>query len=168
MRGEPSLYKPLDQDPSICTTRQISEIFGERVIHPQISLLIVARGCPYCSKKNVIPHCGKNLEQLSVAIHVLALAHMCHYMGVLKTKTYENEDRRPKMGLRNYENEDPLRKRRPIFVFVLFVFVVRKRRPTTKTKTHLCFHTTKTKTIKYSFICYFRENKCKSVAKNFR
>jgi hypothetical protein len=54
--------------------------------------------------------------------------------GVSKTKTYENEDRRPKMGLRNYENEDPslfsyyenedpLRKRRPIFVFVL-----RKRR----------------------------------------
>ena len=42
--------------------------------------------------------------------------------GVSKTKTYENEDRRPKMGLRNYEN--PLRKRRPIFVFVL-----RKRRP---------------------------------------
>jgi hypothetical protein len=33
--------------------------------------------------------------------------------GVSKTKTYENEDRRPKMGLRNYENEDPLRKRRP-------------------------------------------------------
>jgi hypothetical protein len=35
---------------------------------------------------------------------------------------FENEDlrkRRPKMGLRNYENEDPLRKRRPIFVFVL-------------------------------------------------
>jgi hypothetical protein len=29
---------------------------------------------------------------------------------VSKTKTYENEDRRPKMGLRNYENEDPLRK----------------------------------------------------------
>jgi hypothetical protein len=27
--------------------------------------------------------------------------------GVSKTKTYENEDRRPKMGLRNYENEDP-------------------------------------------------------------
>jgi TolA-binding protein len=45
-------------------------------------------------------------------------------LGVSKTKTYENEDRRPKMGLRNYENEDPLRKRRPIFVFVL-----RKRRP---------------------------------------
>ena len=44
--------------------------------------------------------------------------------GVSKTKTYENEDRRPKMGLRNYENEDPLRKRRPTFVFVL-----RKRRP---------------------------------------
>ena len=44
---------------------------------------------------------------------------------VSKTKTYENEDRRPKMGLRNYENEDPLRKRRPIFVFVI-----------TKTKTH--------------------------------
>jgi hypothetical protein len=44
--------------------------------------------------------------------------------GVSKTKTYENEDRRPKMGLRNYENEEPLRKRRPIFVFVL-----RKRRP---------------------------------------
>jgi hypothetical protein len=58
-------------------------------------------------------------------------------MGVSKTKTYENEDRRPKMGLRNYEtkthnenedpslfsyyeNEDPLRKRRPIFVFVLY------------------------------------------------
>jgi hypothetical protein len=42
---------------------------------------------------------------------------------------FENEDlrkrsRRPKMDLRNYENEDPLRKRRPIFVFVL-----RKRRP---------------------------------------
>jgi hypothetical protein len=37
---------------------------------------------------------------------------------------FENEDRRPKMGLRNYENEDPL----------------------TKTKTHLCFRTTKTKT----------------------
>ena len=73
-------------------------------------------------------------------------------MGVSKTNTYENEDRRPKMGLRNYENEDPLR----------------KRRPTTKTKTHLCFRTTKTKTIKYSFIRYFRENKCKSVAKNFR
>ena len=83
--------------------------------------------------------------------------------GVSKTKTYENEDRRPKMGLRNYENEDPLRKRRPIFVFVL-----RKRRPTTKRKTHLCFRTTKTKTIKYSFIRYFRENKRKSVAKNFR
>jgi hypothetical protein len=44
--------------------------------------------------------------------------------GVSKTKTYENEDRRPKMGLRNYENEDPPRKRRPTFVFVL-----RKRRP---------------------------------------
>ena len=73
--------------------------------------------------------------------------------GVSKTKTYENEDRRPKMGLRNYENED-------------FVFVLRKRRPTTKTKTHLCFRTTKTKTIKYSFIRYFRENKRKSVAKN--
>jgi hypothetical protein len=28
-------------------------------------------------------------------------------MGVSKTKTYENEDRRLKMGLRNYENEDP-------------------------------------------------------------
>jgi hypothetical protein len=42
-----------------------------------------------------------------------------------KTKTYENEDQRPKMGLRNYENEDPLRKRRPIFIFVI-----------TKTKTH--------------------------------
>jgi hypothetical protein len=80
-----------------------------------------------------------------------------------KTKTYENEDQRPKMGLRNYENEDPLRKRRPIFVFIL-----RKRRATTKTKTHLCFRTTKTKTIKYSFIRYFRENKRKSVAKNFR
>jgi hypothetical protein len=55
------------------------------------------------------------------------------FTGVSKTKTYENEDQRPKskMGLRNYENEDPLRKRRPIFVFVL-----RKRRPTTKTKTH--------------------------------
>ena len=85
------------------------------------------------------------------------------FTGVSKTKTYENEDRRPKMGLRNYENEDPslfsyyenedpLRKRRPIFVFVL-----RKRRPTTKTNT-----------IKYSFIRYFRENKRKSVAKNFR
>ena len=83
--------------------------------------------------------------------------------GVSKTKTYENEGRRPKMDLRNYENEDPLPKRRPIFVFVL-----RKRRPTTKTKTHLCFRTTKTKTIKYSFIRYFRENKRKSVAKNFR
>ena len=83
--------------------------------------------------------------------------------GVSKMKTYENEDRRPKMGLRNYENEDPLRKQRPIFVFVL-----RKRRPTTKTKTHLCFRTTKTKTIKYSFIRYFRENKHKSVTKNFR
>ena len=72
--------------------------------------------------------------------------------GVSKTKTYENEDRRPKMGLRNYENEDPLRKRRPIFVFVL-----RKRRPTTKTKTHLCFRTTKTKTLKYLFTLFSRK-----------
>ena len=88
---------------------------------------------------------------------------------ITKTKThYENEDplrkRRPTTKTKtHYENEDPLRKRRPIFVFVL-----RKRRPTTKTKTHLCFRTTKTKTIKYSFIRYFRENKRKSVAKNFR
>ena len=62
-------------------------------------------------------------------------------MGVSKTKTYENEDRRPKMGLRNYENEDPLR----------------KRRPTTKTKTHLCFRTTKTKTLKYLFTLFSRK-----------
>ena len=104
------------------------------------------------------------------------------FTGVSKMKAYENEDRRPKMGLRNYENEDPLRKRRPttktkthyenedpsLFSYYenedplrkrrpIFVFVLRKRRPTTKTKT-----------IKYSFIRYFRENKRKSVAKNFR
>ena len=60
---------------------------------------------------------------------------MTIFWVVSKTKTYENEDRRPKMGLRNYENEDPLRKRRPIFVFVI----------------------TKTKTIKYSFTLFLRK-----------
>ena len=91
--------------------------------------------------------------------------HKLQLFIILQGGCFENEDlrkRRPKMGLRNYENEDPLRKRRPIFVFVitktkthyenedpsLFSYYenedpLRKRRPTTKTKTHLCFRTTK-------------------------
>jgi hypothetical protein len=71
--------------------------------------------------------------------------------GVSKTKTYENEDRRPKMGLRKYENEDPLRKRRPTTKTKTHLSkfrVFRKRRPT-KTKTEdlrWVFVITKTKT----------------------
>ena len=47
-------------------------------------------------------------------------------MGVSKTKTYENEDRRPKMGLRNYENKDPSsfsyyeNEDHKIFIYTLF------------------------------------------------
>ena len=62
---------------------------------------------------NILP----NITRLEIRFCTLHLKNGC----------FENEDlrkRRPKMGLRNYENEDPLRKRRPIFVFVL-----RKRRP---------------------------------------
>ena len=62
-----------------------------------------------------------------VIFYIVLPSDLNERVHMLNVGCFENEDlrkRRPKMGLRNYENEDPLRKRRPIFVFV-----VRKRRP---------------------------------------
>ena len=47
------------------------------------------------------------LSVLSQSIWHIFLRVYVSISGVSKTKTYENEDRRPKMDLRNYENEDP-------------------------------------------------------------